>query len=399
MRALIACVLVLASVAHADEVTGDRAAAERAFRAGEKAYAAQNFEVAAANFDEAFKALPLPEIAFSAAQAYRRQFRIEPKLEYAQKAVEHYRYYLDRVKTGGRVGTAADSLGEMIREVEKRAADKPVAVAPAVERTRLGVSPQLGEKRGRMLEIADLPAADAPNIHTMIDGKPVTPYQMVDVEPGKHVLRVEVEGYIAVEQVEQIIKGDTKVVELEMKPKPGKITVRTTRGARVRVDGRAVPLSFEIPAGKHLVTVQRSGRQTVEREVEVGRGKELAFDQPLRMTPRRRAVPYVFAGAAATGVLALGGLLLALRLDGDVDDRLGVIRAGDKPPGALDDYRESVARRDEVLTGVWITSGVTLGICAVAGALLWFDRPDDEGTRLTPIAGPGQAGVTFKTRF
>ena len=42
-----------------------------------RAYAAQNFEAAAADFYEAYKALAMPEIAFSAAQAYRRLYRID----------------------------------------------------------------------------------------------------------------------------------------------------------------------------------------------------------------------------------------------------------------------------------------------------------------------------------
>ena len=50
MRSLIILVL-LGGIAHAD----DRANAERYFRAGAKAYAAQNFQAAATNFDEAYK--------------------------------------------------------------------------------------------------------------------------------------------------------------------------------------------------------------------------------------------------------------------------------------------------------------------------------------------------------
>jgi hypothetical protein len=101
--------LLIARLAHAD----DRAAAERYFRAGAKAFAAQNFGAAATDFDEAYKALPLPEIAFSAAQAYRRLYRIDPKPEYVKRAVELYRVYLDKVKTGGRVADAADNLADM----------------------------------------------------------------------------------------------------------------------------------------------------------------------------------------------------------------------------------------------------------------------------------------------
>ena len=50
MRAIVILVL-LCGVASAD----DPKAAERYFRAGEKAYAAQNFEAAAKNFEEAYK--------------------------------------------------------------------------------------------------------------------------------------------------------------------------------------------------------------------------------------------------------------------------------------------------------------------------------------------------------
>jgi tetratricopeptide (TPR) repeat protein len=109
-------ILLVAGVAHADD---KRAEAERYFKAGAKAYAAQSFAAAAADFDEAYKALPMPEIAFSAAQAYRRLYRVDPKPEYVRRAVELYRVYLEKVKTGGRVGDAADSLGELEREMDR----------------------------------------------------------------------------------------------------------------------------------------------------------------------------------------------------------------------------------------------------------------------------------------
>ena len=116
-------VALVATAAHADP----QAEAERYFRAGAKAYAAQNFQAAAADFDEAYKAMALPEIAFSAAQAYRRLYRVDPKPDYVRRSVELYRVYLDKVKTGGRVGDAADSLGEMERELDhlKRSAVRP----------------------------------------------------------------------------------------------------------------------------------------------------------------------------------------------------------------------------------------------------------------------------------
>ena len=91
IRALLIPVLV-AGTARAD----DKVLAEKYFRAGAKAYSAQNFQAAASNFDEAYKALPMPEIAFSAAQAFRKLYQVEPKPEYVRRAVELFEFYLAR---------------------------------------------------------------------------------------------------------------------------------------------------------------------------------------------------------------------------------------------------------------------------------------------------------------
>jgi tetratricopeptide (TPR) repeat protein len=152
----IAVLLLLAGVAHADP----RADAERYFRAGAQAYAAQSFAAAAADFDEAYRAMPLPEIAFSGAQAYRRLYRVEPKAEYVRRAVELYRAYLDQVKTGGRVGDAADNLAEMQRELDKLHVGDATVAAARVERTRIGVSVVVDSKPSDALrEIGDTAGA------------------------------------------------------------------------------------------------------------------------------------------------------------------------------------------------------------------------------------------------
>jgi len=275
VRRAVIVLLLLAGIARAD----DRAAAEKYFHLGEKAYAAQNFAAAAANFEEAFKALPLPEIAFSAAQAYRQQYRVEPKLEYAKRAAELYHVYLDKVKTGGKVGVAADSVGEMEREVDKlTAAGQKAAAVAAIDRTRLGVSPIFGvEKQGALREIADLPDTTAVKVAATIDGKPVAAFALIDVEPGPHKVHVEAEGYLPADAVATVVKGETRVAEPPLAPRPGTIELHTERGARIRVDGRPVgtapldPPRFELPAGKHLlrlVNPEAKIDQSVEVEIE-----------------------------------------------------------------------------------------------------------------------------------
>src|SRR5207248_4111962 len=65
MRRRVVKWLAIALVLVAGTARADRETAERYFRAGEKAFAAQNFAAAAVDFEEAYKALSLPEIAFS----------------------------------------------------------------------------------------------------------------------------------------------------------------------------------------------------------------------------------------------------------------------------------------------------------------------------------------------
>src|SRR5262249_20717210 len=135
--------------------------AERYFQIAEKAYKAQNFLAAAETFERAYKTLPLPEIAFSAAQAYRRQFRIDGSVDHVARAIELYRAYLDKIKTGGRVADAADAVAELQHELDKLIkAGAKVSPQLAAEHTQLGVNVSLGAETSHGLhEIEDTPAA------------------------------------------------------------------------------------------------------------------------------------------------------------------------------------------------------------------------------------------------
>jgi hypothetical protein len=401
MRVLV-IVALIAGLAHADD--GDRKSAERAFRAGEKAYKAQNFAAAAANFEEAYKALPLPEIAFSAAQAYRRQYRVEPKLEHARRAVELYRLYLDKVKTGGRVGVAADSIGEMQREVDKLTLAGAKAAREAnVERTRLGVSPVLNNEKTGVHEIADLPDDSDAKVTTKIDGKVVPPFQMVDVDPGSHQVHVEAEGYLPYDATERVVKGASTVAEVVLKPRPATVKVKTEAGARVKVDGRPAQLdankALELPAGKHIITIARAGRVAVARDVDVARGQQLAIDAPLDKTARRRAVPFVATGAALLGGVALGGAVFAIVENSRASSELSKIQKGDQTPATADHYDQLIRRRDQVTTGSIIVGAAALGVAGIAGALYWLDGPSEENVRLAPAVSGSTAGIAVVGRF
>jgi hypothetical protein len=143
------------------------------------------------------------------------------------------------------------------------------------------------------------------------------------------------------------------------------------------------------------LTIVRTGRESTAREIEVTRGQEIKIDQPLHKTTRRRAVPFVLAGAAAFGVLTLGGVIATVALDRQADSKLAAIQNGDQRPEVADDYNDITRRRGEVLTGTFITGGIALAIAGVAGAMYWLDRPSEEGMRVTPTG----SGVAVSGRF
>jgi len=402
---VIALLLVTARPAHAE----DRKAAERLFRAGEQAYRAQSFGAAAANFDEAYKALPLPEIAFSAAQAYRRQFRVErpPRIETAKRAVELYQLYLDQVKQGGRVRDAADSLGEMKREVDAlvaAGAKLEATVAPQPPSTRLGISPQLTSEATTMREIADVPDDQAPKIVTKIDGKEVPPFEAVEVTPGPHRISVEAEGYVPVESTVHAVKDERSMKEVVLKPKPAQVTLATERGARVRVDGRPIgttPLAaIELGAGRHVIAISRDGREPIAREVVVTRGQAITLKEPLEKTTRRKAVPWVVGAAGTLAIIAVASGVGAVIEDGRASDKLAEIRdEGDRTGADAAEYARLVDRRDQLVIGAWTFGGAAVLVGTAAAVMYFFDAPSDDEARVVPAAIPGGAAVTFGGRF
>lgn len=382
MKRILIILVMLASAAHADE----RAAAERYFRAGAKAYAAQNFQAAATNFDEAYKAMPMPEIAFSAAQAYRRLYQVEPKPHYVRRAVELYQQYLAKVKTGGRVGDAADNLADMKRELAKleAAGVATTAAAPARTQTRLGINVSTADQASELAAVREIGDAtgSALQVTTTIDGAKVEPFTLIDVAPKEHVITVSAEGYFPIEKKAVGIEGQSTFIDVELQPKPAKLALKTESDARISIDGRFVATAptapLDIAAGKHLVTVLRRGREPFGKELSVERGQQIALTASLEPTPRRRAVPWLLS---ASGVLLAGatttGVFAVLR-DQRASELRGQIEMGNRPPSEADELDRNVRARDRFVTWTCVLGGAAVVAGGVAGVLFYVDTPSPE---------------------
>jgi hypothetical protein len=402
MKKVLLVLALAAQLAHAE----DRKKAEAYFRAGEKAYQAQNFAAAAQNFEEAYKAAPLPEIAFSAAQAYRRQYRVDARPEYVARAVALYRIYLDQVKTGGRVADAADAMGEMQHELDKLIkAGVKVSAELAAEHTQLGVSVTLAGTpavQGGLHEIDESQHDAMPAVTASFDGKPVEPFTLVNIEPGTHTVHVEAPGYFPVDKQEVVVQGTTNMLEVTLAAKPAKVAFHTEPGARISVDGRpvgATPLTADIPAGRHIVTITHRGREPVIRELVVTRGQELAVDTQLVMTRRRKLVPYVAITGGGIAAIAIATGIGALVEDHKASSLYKQIEMGNAPTSVGQAYEDRRVWRDRLVTATWTAGTLAVAIGGLAAWMYYGDHPSPEGVHLAPMAGATGAGAMLFGSF
>ena len=394
--------LLFATTAHAE----DRKLAEKLFRAGERAYQAQNFEAAAHDFEAAYKAANLPEIAFSAAQAYRRQYRVDARPEYVARAVALYRTYLDAVKTGGRVADAADAMGEMQHELDRLIkAGVKVSAELAAEHTQFGVSVMLEGAPvapTQVHEIDEQVHETGPAIAVTFDGHPEQPYTLVNIEPGTHAIHVEAPGYFPVDFQEVVVQGSSNLKDVTLQPRPAKVKFITEANAQITVDGRPIgetPLTADVPAGHHILSILHRGREPVVREMTLERGQELTLTQPLAMTARRRAVPYVVIVAGGVAVFSAASGLAALAEDHRASSLLATINKGNAPQSLGQKYDDERQWRDRFVTATWTTGIAALAIGGAAAWLYYADHPQPEGAHLVPVAGASGAGAMLFGSF
>ncbi len=402
MRSLLAvatcgCVLAFGlQLAAAQQMSArDLAQAKSYFNAGAAAYEMGDYAAAIQALDAAYRITPLPAVAFSLAQAERRQYFVSRERSHLERAIELFRVYLRAVEIGGRRADATDALAQLEPLAALGAGDSAAADASdARERTRLMISSSVSDAQ------------------VSLDGGAAVGMPFIArVTPGAHRVVVSAKGHFPTERSVDAIEGELLPVEIALREQPASVAVRASPECDLHIDGAfmgrvAQPRRIELPRGRHELTLSRTGFDVARQTATLAPGetREIAVD--LQQTAQRTA-------AVAMFIVSGGALITGSALTGLAVDRENAARAierdreaGNITVAQLRDYDEAKQQRDR-WRGFAVTSfAISVG-AAVTGLFLYlFDEPDLREPEQAPavrldLPPPGSpaATVTGRVRF
>jgi hypothetical protein len=369
LRALLALLLLVCSARTVEaQPTLDLERAKASFRAGAAAYAAGEYPAAIQALAQAYELTPLPAIAFSLAQAERRQFFADRDPQHLARAIELFRRYVVQEPTGSRRADALDALAQL----------EPLATSASVAHD-LGTRalPERSAAPTRIMVVSEASEARA-----ALDDGALAPVPVVrEVLPGPHHVVVEAPGYFPADRTLTAVAGELIFSEVVLRERPSRLRIATSVDAELYLDGSFVSLGgsdvvLEQPSGQHTLTVAESGRRTEHHTLQLRRGETKQLDVLLQPSRQRLVSRGLFISGAAT---ALGALVLAqltLHENRAANRFLTARRRGRADATDLGEYNDSRKKRDTYRMG----SGLSL---ALAGALFCsailtyvFDQPN-----------------------
>lgn len=342
------------------------------FNAGAQAYEAGDFLAAIQAFERAYQLAPRDAIVFTIGQAHRRQYYVSKNPAHLRAAIERYRDYLGRVPEGGRRADAAEGLAEL----EPIAARLEAARLEAAEGE--AAPPPVPEAAPQTRVMVTSPTDGA---LISLDGKPPVELPLIaQVKAGKHRIVVTAPGYFDEVREVEAVDGSILALDLVLREKPGVLEIDVEPDAEVSVDGRLVgvsPLSspIELPAGAHLVTVMKNGREGYSTEVSLQRGKRTRLDVELESSGQRVASTVLFVTSA--GALVTGGVFtaLAVRQESKAKDIEAEVESDNISRDRLLEFNDTLERRNDMRTAAVVSFGGAVALGATGFLLYSFDRP------------------------
>ncbi len=378
-RLLLGCVLllVLCPGQSAAEEPSELDRAKASFKAGAAAYAAGDYLASIQALDAAYSLTPLPAIAFSLAQAERRQYFVDHERAHLGRAIALFRLYVDALPGGARRADALDALSQL----------EPLAGTLGRE------GPQQPEAEASDRHTRLMIASRAPGARISLDGKAAAASPLIqEVEPGKHRVRVDAGGFFPVEHEVIAVEGELIFTEEDLRERPSSLVVSTRSDAEVYVDGvlaaqGGARVVLSLPAGTHRLAVAAKGHRVAHRSLALVRGETRAIHVPLEPTAQRTASHLLLIGGGA----ALGASLLlsafAIRAEDRAEDFLGKQANGNVTLADLSRYDDAVRDRGIYRAATVATFGAAGGLFITGLLLHELDQP---GLREIRLAAPSR---------
>jgi tetratricopeptide (TPR) repeat protein len=363
--AAVSCALCFCCSQLQAQTSADLSQAKSSFRAGATAYEMGDYLAAIQALQAAYRLSPLPAIAFSLAQAERRQYFVDRERAHLEHAIDLYRDYLRQVQSGGRRSDATDALSQLepLRAAQPQS-DASAAATSDVGRTRLLIS---CEAKGALIALDGAAGLPSPTI--------------AQVSPGTHRLQVSAPGYDTSERAVQAVAGELLPIEITLREQPASVQLETTPNASIYVDDALVgELSqgkhLRLPAGEHTFTFAKNGYYLVSLDAQLVPGGSRTLHAQLSPTAQRTTAYALFI-AGGLGVVTsaiLGGFTLAR--DGTARAVLERKQQGNISSAQLHDYNE--ARDDRNRLRIFAALSISLSAAALAtGLFLYvFDQPE-----------------------
>jgi tetratricopeptide (TPR) repeat protein len=347
------------------------------FQAGAAAYAAGEYLAAIQALEAAYQLTPVPAIAFSLAQAERRQYFVGRARGHLARAIELYRRYLDQVPSGGRRADALEALSQL----------EPLAAAAGVAGAAPDPAARAAARPTRLLI-----TSEAPGARLALDGAPPAPSPLIrEVAPGPHRVEVTAPGFHPERREVIAVAGELIPVAVPLREQPSRLEVSSPATAELYLDGVFVrrggrQVALALPSGAHRLTVADNGHEVESRLVSLRPGQAQALEVKLRPTRQRRSArALAIGGAFAAGTGALFAVR-ALRAQDEARDFLARRERGTVDAGQLDEYRDAIGRRDRDRLIAAGSLAVAAGGLGTALVLYLFDRPEPEQLH-RPIPG------------
>lgn len=335
-----------------------RSEAQQLFDAGSLAYDRARYDAAARAFEAAYAALPRPEIAFSLAQAQRRQFFVDGERWRLRRASELYRLYLDRVPEGARRADAVEQLQQI----------QPLIDASGVEGD--GSTQHPPSAATQLMVYSSAQGAEG----SVDGGAFMSLPAIVTTAAGTHEVVVRAPGFQEVTTAADAVAGRLVPVPVPLDALPAYLELQVNRRARVVVDGREVattPLAsaIELGAGEHQISIRARGRVPATRTLHFERDQRRSVTVELAPTIQRRAAWAMLgtsAGLALAGAGTLGFALGAQRRARRTDRRREVTNLDLE---SAEQLNADIQQRNQ-LRGATIGLWSTAAVAGVVGLIL-----------------------------